>query len=393
LTSHLAREPRFRQLFAVAAVVAFSLLFLRLIAPFLEAVIVAAALSGLLYRLFLWFAARFPNRPLAAIATVVLVFFAVVLPILFLVFAFVREAGRLTNEIAPWIQGQLSGEGPQWQVPGWVPFAEYFELYRDQILGRLGDVVSQAGTYLVDAASALTQGTLLFVLNLFIMLYTMVFLFLSGPRLSRILEYTPLTPEDLEIITEKGISIARATIKGTVVVGLLQGLLAGAAFAVAGIQGPVFWGVVMAFASVIPGIGAAIVWIPAVIYLFVVGKILAAVGLLAWCMLVVSSVDNVVRPWLVGTDARMPDVLILLSTLGGIAMFGASGILIGPIIAGFFITSWHIFSATFRRELDRAEEAPPLLDGKTEGLGGRKDGAENANAKSIESADEKSASS
>jgi predicted PurR-regulated permease PerM len=342
-----------------------------MIAPFLEAVMVAAVLSGLLYPLYRRLAARLPSRPVAAIVTVVLVFFAVVLPILFLVFAFVREAGRLTDEIAPWIQGQLSGEGPQWSVPEWVPFAVYLEPYRTEILSRLGDIVSQAGTYLVDAASALTQGTLLFVLNLFIMLYTMVFLFLSGPRLSRIFEYTPLTPEDLEIITEKGIAIARASIKGTVVVGLLQGLLAGGAFAVTGIQGPVFWGVVMAFASVIPGIGAAIIWIPAVIYLFVAGQVIAGVALLAWCMLVVSSVDNVVRPWLVGSDARMPDVLILLSTLGGIGMFGASGIVIGPIVAGFFLTSWHIFSATFRRELDRAEEAPPLLDEETEGLGGR----------------------
>lgn len=340
-----------------------------MIAPFLEAVIVAAVLSGLLYPLFTRLAARLPNRPIAAIATVVLVFFAVVLPILFVVFAFIREAGRLTSEIAPWIQGQLSGEGQQWHVPTWVPFAKYLEPYRDELLGRLGNVVSQAAAYLVDAASTLTQGTLLFVLNLFIMLYTMFFLFLAGPHLSRILEYTPLTPEDLEIIAEKGIAIARATIKGTIVVGLLQGLLAGAAFAVAGIQGPVFWGVVMAFASVIPGVGAAIVWIPAVAYLFIAGQIIAAVALLAWCMLVVSSVDNVVRPWLVGTDARMPDVLILLSTLGGIAMFGAAGIVIGPIVAGFFLTSWHIFAVTFRRELDRAEEAPPLLDEESEGLG------------------------
>ncbi|HEU4619865.1 MAG TPA: AI-2E family transporter [Gammaproteobacteria bacterium] len=364
-------EPRFRKLFAVAVVLAFSLLFFRMIAPFLEAVIVAAVLSGLLYPLFRRLARSLPNRPVAAVVTVVLVFVAVVLPILFIVFAFVREAARLTAEIAPWIQAQLSGEGPQLRVPDWIPFADYLEPYRDQILSRLGDIVSQAGAYLVNAASAITEGTLLFVLNLFIMLYTMFFLFMAGPRLATIFDYLPLTPEDLELIAEKGIAIARATIKGTIVVGLLQGLLAGAAFAVAGIQGPVFWGVVMAFASVIPGIGAAIVWIPAVVYLFVAGHVVAGIALLAWCMLVVSSVDNVVRPWLVGSDARMPDVLILLSTLGGIAMFGAAGIIIGPIVAGFFLTSWHIFSAAFRDELDKSEEAPPLLDEETEGLAHR----------------------
>ncbi|HEX5421094.1 MAG TPA: AI-2E family transporter, partial [Gammaproteobacteria bacterium] len=201
----------------------------------------------------------------------------------------------------------------------------------------------------------------------------MFFLFIYAPRLWAIFDYMPITHEDLEIITEKGIAIARATLKGTLVVGLLQGALAGAAFAVAGIEAPVFWGVVVAFTSVIPGVGAAIVWIPAVIYLFVIGHTVAAVALLAWCALIVSSVDNVVRPWLVGNEARMPDVLILLSTLGGIAMFGVTGIVIGPIVAGFFVTSWHLFSASFRQELVRAEAAPPLLDEETEGLAANHD--------------------
>jgi predicted PurR-regulated permease PerM len=359
-----------------------------MIAPFIEAVILAAVLSGLLYPLFRRLAAHLPNRPSAAIVTVVLVFFAIIVPVLFLVFAFVREAARLTNEIAPWIQAQLSGEGPQWQVPGWVPFSYYLEPYRDQILTRLGDLVSQAGSFLVNGVSFVTESTLLFVLNLFIMLYTMFFLFLAGPRLWAIFDYMPLTREDVELIAEKGLSIGRATLKSTVVVGVLQGALAGSAFVIAGIQGPVFWGVVMAFASVIPGIGAAIVWIPAVIYLLVTGHLVAGLALLAWCALVVSSVDNFLRPWLVGSDARMPDVVILLSTLGGIAMFGAPGILIGPLVAGLCITSWHIFSATFRLELEIADQAPPLLDEEKEGLTHAKSGKSGKRAEHHESRSE-----
>ncbi|HEX5420119.1 MAG TPA: AI-2E family transporter, partial [Gammaproteobacteria bacterium] len=335
-------------------------------APFIEAVILAAVLSGLLYPLFRWFENHLPNAPVAAIATVALVLVAIVLPLAALLVTFVREAVRLSNEIAPWIQAQLSGQGPELTIPSWVPFGGFLEPYKQQILSRLGALVSQAGTYLVNGLSQITQSTLLAVLNLFIMLYTMFFLFIYAPRLWAIFDYMPITHEDLEIITEKGIAIARATLKGTLVVGLLQGVLAGAAFALVGIQAPVFWGVVVAFTSVIPGVGAAIVWIPAVIYLFVAGHSIAAIALLAWCALVVSSVDNVVRPWLVGNDARMPDVLILLSTLGGIAMFGVTGIVIGPIIAGFFVTSWHLFSASFRQELSRAESAPPLLDEETE---------------------------
>jgi predicted PurR-regulated permease PerM len=157
---------------------------------------------------------------------------------------------------------------------------------------------------------------------------------------------------DRDVIVEKGISITRATLKGTIVIGVLQGTLAGAAFAVAGIPAAVFWGAVMALASIVPVLGTAIVWLPAVAYLLFQGDIVAGLGLLTWCVIVVSSVDNIVRPRLVGSDTRMPDVLVLLSTLGGIAMFGATGVVIGPVVAGLFLTSWHIFAATFSRELE-----------------------------------------
>jgi predicted PurR-regulated permease PerM len=157
---------------------------------------------------------------------------------------------------------------------------------------------------------------------------------------------------DRDTIVEKGISITRATLKGTVVVGVLQGTLAGAAFAIVGIEAPVFWGAVMALASVVPLLGTAIIWVPAVVYLLFQGDVAAGLGLLVWCATVVGGVDNIVRPRLVGSDTQMPDVLILLSTLGGIAMFGATGVVLGPVVAGLFLTSWHIFAATFRRELE-----------------------------------------
>ncbi len=111
--------------------------------------------------------------------------------------------------------------------------------------------------------------------------------------------------------------------------------------------GPAFWGTVMVVLSVIPALGAALVWVPAVVYLFLVGKIAAGVGLLAWCAVVVSTIDNFLRPRLVGRDARMSDLLILLSTLGGIFLFGAVGFIVGPIVAALFVTIWHIYGETF----------------------------------------------
>ena len=147
------------------------------------------------------------------------------------------------------------------------------------------------------------------------------------------------------------VSVSRATIKGTLIIGVVQGALGGIGFAVAGIHGAVFWGTIMTVLSIIPGIGASLVWIPAVIYLVAVGKVVPALVLTAYCALVVGTADNFLRPRLVGRDAQMPDLLILFSTLGGILMFGVAGFIVGPILAALFVTIWDIYSVIFRKEL------------------------------------------
>jgi predicted PurR-regulated permease PerM len=103
----------------------------------------------------------------------------------------------------------------------------------------------------------------------------------------------------------------------------------------------------MVVASMIPAVGAGLIWVPAVIYLLVVAKVLPALGLLAWCVVVVSTVDNVLRPRLVGRDTRLSDLLVLLSTLGGIALFGVPGVVVGPIVAALFVTVWHLYGEAF----------------------------------------------
>ncbi len=367
LGNDVRSDTRFRKLFVTLVVVAVSLLFVRMLAPFLEAMFLAIVLTGMLYPLYRRLCRHGGHETLAAVATVLLVLFAVIVPLIFLGGVFTREALRLTEAITPYVAQAADGGGPAARLPDWLPFAAALEPYRNEIYARFGDVIASAGTLLANSLSTITQGTFTFVLNLFLMLYALFFFLLAGPRLLRVFEYTPLTPLDRDLIVEKGISITRATLKGTLVIGVLQGALAGAAFMFVGIGAPVFWGAVMALASVLPVVGTAIIWVPAVLYLLFRGDVGAGLGLLVWCVIVVSTVDNVVRPRLVGSDTRMPDVLILLATLGGIAMFGATGIVIGPVVAGLFITSWHIFAATFRRELapddaSRADEEAALAE-------------------------------
>ena len=161
----------------------------------------------------------------------------------------------------------------------------------------------------------------------------------------------PLSHDDEMLLLERLTSVTRATIKGTLVIGIIQGALAGLGFWAAGIDGSAFWGTIMAVLSIVPGIGAALVWVPAVIYLFITGQTLAATLLLAWCAAVVGTIDNILRPTLVGKDAKMPDLLILIGTLGGLFLFGPIGFIVGPIVCGLFLTIWEIYGATFKEIL------------------------------------------
>jgi predicted PurR-regulated permease PerM len=210
-------------------------------------------------------------------------------------------------------------------------------------------LVGHISGFLINRLRSVTLGTVNFIFMLFIMLYTMFFFFMDGPKLiDKILYYLPLEDRDERLMLDKFTSVTRATLKGTAVIGILQGGLAGAAFAVVGIDSAVFWGTIMAVLSFIPGIGTALVWVPAVIILAATGHLAKAIGLGVFCAAVVGSIDNLLRPVLVGRDTQMHELMILFGTLGGIIMFGVVGIIIGPIIAALFVTVWEIYAVAFQ---------------------------------------------
>jgi predicted PurR-regulated permease PerM len=197
------------------------------------------------------------------------------------------------------------------------------------------------------------------------------FLFMGDVLLGKILYFLPLRDADEQLLLRRFTSVARATIKGTLIIGLLQGSICGLAFAFAGINGSVFWGTVMAAASIIPAFGTALVWVPALVILLLIGDFSGALILALLCGAVAGNLDNLVRPRLVGKDTEMHDLFVLFGTLGGIAMFGILGIIIGPIIAALFITIWEIYGTVFRDYLpdmnmvlrpDRRQYAPPDTD-------------------------------
>jgi predicted PurR-regulated permease PerM len=245
------------------------------------------------------------------------------------------------------------GQGSTFNVHDWLvqrfPALGSYVPSEAKIMETVGNAAKSTGGFLVSGASRMTAGTAAFLLDFFVMLYAMFFFLRDGRKiLEKIFYYTPLSHEDEARVLERLTSVTRATIKGTLVIGLIQGALAGVGFWIAGIEGAAFWGTIMAILSIVPGVGAALIWVPGVIYLYITGQTLAATLLAAWCAAIVGTVDNILRPMLVGKDAKMPDLLILVGTLGGLFLFGPIGFIVGPIVCGLFLTVWEIYGTTFR---------------------------------------------
>lgn len=343
----------FRTAFVLILVLAVSALFLAVTWPFLQALLLGAMLAGLCRPLYNWLTRLVRGREsLAAILSLLILLLLVLGPISAFVGVVVTQALNVSDQAIPWVQQHFGSASTfnahDWLVQRFPALAPYVP-DQAQILEGLGRTAKAAGAYLVISATQLTAGTAGFLLNLFVMLYAMFFFFRDGPKiLEKIFYYTPLTHEDEELLLERFTSVTRATIKGTLVIGVIQGALAGLAFWVVGIDGAAFWGTLMVVLSVVPGIGAALIWVPAVIYLFLSGQTLPGVLLLIWCAAVVGTIDNILRPILVGKDAKMPDLLILLGTLGGLFLFGPIGFIVGPIVCGLFLTVWDIYGTTFK---------------------------------------------
>ena len=345
-----------RTAFVLLLVVAVTALFLAVTWPFFKPLLLGALLAGLFHPLYRWITRLLGGRASLGAAVTLLVLLVLGLgPVSAFLGIVLQQALTMSDQAIPWLSKHLGAASTfnvnEWLVQRFPALAKYMPS-QEQLLEQVGTAAKTAGAFLVSFASRMTATTAAFVLNLFVMLYAMFFFFRDGHKiLERIFYYTPLSDEDETRMLSQLASITRATVKGTLVIGVIQGALAGIAFWVTGIEGAALWGTIMTILSIIPGIGAALVWVPAVIILFVTGQYLTATLLATWCAAVVGTVDNFLRPVLVGRDAKMPDLLILIGTLGGLFLFGLIGFIVGPIVCGLFLTVWDIYGATFREIL------------------------------------------
>ena len=345
-----------RTAFVLLLVVAVTVLFLAVTWPFLKPLLLGALLAGLFHPLYRWITRLLGGRVSLGAAVTLLVLVVLGLgPVSAFLGIVLQQALTMSDQVIPWLNQHL-GVATTLNVQEWVvrrfPGLAKYMPSQEQLLAQVGTIAKAAGAFLVGFASRATATTATILLNLFVMLYAMFFFFRDGHKiLERIFYYTPLNDEDETRMLTQFASITRATVKGTLLIGIIQGALAGIAFRVAGIEGAALWGTIMTILAIVPGIGAALIWVPAVVILFLTGQHVTAILLAAWCATVVGTVDNFLRPMLVGRDAKMPDLLILIGTLGGLFLFGPIGFIVGPIVCGLFLTVWDIYGTTFREVL------------------------------------------
>lgn len=295
------------------------------------------------------------RRNLAAFATLVLCLVIVILPLSFITASLVQEGISLYQTLqsrelhfGKYLQ-QIINVLPRWMIDllDRLGFGNVSTLQEKISVG-----VMEGSKYIATQAITIGQSTFEFIISFSMMLYLLFFLLLEGSSLSgRIRQAIPLSMEHKRYLFSKFITVLRATVKGNIAVAAMQGALGGLIFWILDIQGPLLWGVLMAFLSLLPAIGAALVWAPVAIYFLVTGETWNGVILTAFGLLVIGLIDNILRPILVGKDTQMPDYVVLISTLGGMALFGLNGFIIGPVIAAMFIAAWDLFSSS--KEADK----------------------------------------
>lgn len=329
-----------------------SLLFLSLIMPFFGAVFWAVALAIVFAPVQNFFVKRIKWKNLATCCTLLCCALVVIIPFLFIISSVVGECVKIYGAIS---SGATNPAQYYDEINKAYPFIQdvldKLNLEPGLIKQKLSEFALKVSGFVAGQAVSLGQGTITFVMHLAIMLYISFYMMRDSKiLLEKLHKALPLGHKREQLFFAKFTEVTRATIKGSLVVAMAQGTLGGLVFYFLGISSALLWGVVMTLFSLIPMVGAGIVWLPVCIYLFAVGQIFDASVLLFFGAVVIGLMDNILRPILVGRDTKLPDYIILLSTLGGFSIYGMNGFVIGPLIATLFISGWEIFSAEFYKD-------------------------------------------
>ncbi len=331
--------------------------FFTIMKPFFYPLFWAAILAGIFYPLYKRLDEKLKVPNLSSAITLILIFIIIVLPMIGIGTLVAKEAvdlyGTATNksgEINESIQHTI-------QLIKQNPYTAQLNIDQSFLTQKIVELYQSITSFLLDSAKTITQNSIVFAVMFFIMFYALFFFVRDGEKFLReLMHLCPLGDRYEKILYKKFTSTVRATIKGSVIIGLIQGTLGWAMFAVAGIQGALIWGLMMVLLATIPGIGCYFVWLPAAIVLLLTGHFSTGIGMILFGTLVIGTIDNFIRPILVGKDSELHPLLVLFSTLGGILTFGISGFIIGPVIASLLLSFWEMYDEYYKKDLDNNHE-------------------------------------
>ena len=354
------RTPQLERGAFLLLLTAITVAFCWVLLPFAGAVMWSVALAILFTPVYRRLVHRMKGRRnLAALVTLTVALVIVILPLVAIVMSLVGEAANVSQRMR---SGDMSFTRYLQQMINAIPRWAMDLLDRiglgdlEAMLDKVAQGAAAASQQIATRALAVGQNTFEFLVSFGLMLYMLFFLLRDGRQLSAtIRDALPLARPHANFLLDKFITVVRATVKGNIVVAVVQGLIGGLAFWGLGVQGALLWGVVMTILSLLPAVGAALIWGPVAVYFLATGSVWQGVTLTLIGVFVISLIDNVLRPVLVGKDTQMPDYIVLMSTVGGLALFGINGFVIGPVIAAMFMAAWHVFAAT---EAGRSDTPP-----------------------------------
>ncbi|XUU61598.1 AI-2E family transporter [Erythrobacter sp. HA6-11] len=315
--------------------------------PFAAPVLWAALAAIMFQPLYQGILAKLGDRPnWAATATLLIITVAVLLPGFFIGGMVVDEATGLVSafqdgdiDIASWFQTVFAALPISLQA--WLDQSGFADL--SELQQRAQQFIGESAGLLAQQAVAISGGVFGFVLAFGVGLYVTYFLLRDGEKIGHtIMHDIPLDTSIAQRLSKRFLGIVRATVKGSVVVGIVQGTLGAITFWIVGLPSVVLFGLVMAIFSLLPAVGAGIVWLPAAVWLLATGSIWEGLFVIFSGVVIIGMADNVLRPILVGRETGIPDWIILITTLGGIATLGLAGVVLGPLVAGLFLAGWSI---------------------------------------------------
>lgn len=323
-----------------------------LIKPYLLDIFMALVLFFTARPLFLALVRLVRNRTLASAITCLILLLVILVPLVSLGSIIATQAldfssqvtkSMQTGQIWPWIAAKIDLVKSYLShldlplPPGEVDLAQIIQT-----------AVGKASAFIYTNAIGLIKGFTFFLFDLLLVIFLAFFMFLQGDAfIAELVKLSPLQAAHNEEILRETEATIKATLLGTVIVAFVQGFLGGVGFLIFGVSQPAFWGTVMIPAAVIPIVGSAIIWGPAAIYLLFTGHPWAGIGLIIWGGVLVSLIDNVLKPIIFKGGGDTPSILILFSILGGITYFGMIGFILGPLILSFLLSLLRIYQKTF----------------------------------------------